>query len=209
MFSRFFRTAMVLVGGLLAGGESFAEIAPRDPAQLNEQSQAIVTGKVVNIQTQTQRSEIEKGFGSYDWAITVSLEVQACEKGDIPVGETLQVQCWRMKCRKSMVESFSPSGHDPIPPVGDVCQVYLARDGDGWEVVLPNGFVGLASRPMGNVSRAVAPHHGFTYFLPVGAWIVLGVFAAFLAAVIRLVRWASKRARKSAAAAVKPVKAAV
>ena len=60
-----------------------AERAPLPESQLVEEADLIVTGEIADLRVTTERSEIEQGFGNYDWAIYVTIKIDELQSGDV------------------------------------------------------------------------------------------------------------------------------
>jgi hypothetical protein len=129
-----------------------AERAPRSPAQLLEEAELVVVGRIADLQIRTERSHIETGFGNYDWAIDVTLQITNVEKKRFE-GNTIVARCFRIKSRKSVVEYMTPSGNHPIAAPGAMVRAHLYQRDHRWRVVYPNGLVdsrGATELPMPN-----------------------------------------------------------
>jgi len=168
-----------------------AERFPRNPAQLFEEAELVVVGRIVDLQVTTERSHVETGFGNYDWAIDLTLQITNVEKGRFE-GDSIVARCFRIKSRKSVVEYVTASGIRPIPAVGTPVRahLYFPRD-HRWRVVYPNGLVspkGAAELPDAETVRRLEGR-GYTYGLPLELWVAMGV----LVAVSALLRWLIRR----------------
>jgi len=175
-----------------------AEVAPRSAGQLAGYSDLIVTGEVVDLTVTSERSRIESGFGNYDWIVALKIWVDGVEKGDGPEGQFLTAYCFRVKSRKSLLEFLSPSGHHPIPGAGAKVRAYLAQADSRWHVVLPNGLQSVdENTELADAPEVEALSCGFTYLLPLGAWILIAILGLLIFATVRLVRFVRKRRRAS------------
>ena len=167
-----------------------AERAPRSPAQLLEEAELVVVGRIVDLQVQTERSHVETGFGNYDWAIDVTLQITNVEKGRFE-GTSIVARCFRIKSRKSVVEYMTSSGNHPIPAPGTMVRAHLYQRDHQWRVVYPNGLVdprGATELPDAAAVRQLEGG-GYTYGLPVELWGALCV----LIAVPLLLGWVIRR----------------
>jgi hypothetical protein len=117
-----------------------AERLPLNPAQLLEEAELVVVGRIVDLQIKTERSHVETGFGNSDWAIDLTLQITNVEKGRFE-GDTIVARCFRIKSRKSVWELMTPSGNRPIPAPGTMVRVHLYQRDHRWRVVYPNGLV--------------------------------------------------------------------
>ena len=168
-----------------------AEIAPRSLDQL-EESELIVVGTIKQIRIESERSQIERGFGNYDWGIYVTLAIESVEKGQLADTE-IEFRCFRIKSRRSAMEYFTPSGHRPIPGTGTRVRVYLYGEKPNWSPVLPNGI----TPPDANDDESVWPDGRltdaseirelgsllYTYVLPLELWGILVIVVAPVAIV--------------------------
>jgi hypothetical protein len=157
-------------------GTLHAEKSPRSTAQLANESDLILVGTIFALKVGVERSHVETGFGNYDWAIDLTIGIQNIEKGQYNPDETIVVRCFKIKSRKSLLESISVSGNEFIPAVGQDVRAHLYRKGGFWRVVYPNGLV-----PVSNDARLVdaaatpVPYRStaFTYWLPLELWIFI------------------------------------
>jgi len=157
----------------------FAERAPRSPAQLLEEAEFVFVGRIVDLQVQTERSHVETGFGNYDWAIDVTLQITNVEKGRFE-GTSIVALCFRIKSRKSVVEYMTPSGNHPIPAPGTMVRAHLYQRDHRWRVVYPNGLVdpqGVTELPDAETVRRLEGG-GYTYGLPLELWGAMGMIVA-------------------------------
>ena len=181
-----------------------AEIAPRSLDQL-EESELIVVGTIKQIRIESERSQIERGFGNYDWGIYVTLAIESVEKGQLADTE-IEFRCFRIKSRRSAMEYFTPSGHRPIPGTGTKVRVYLHGEKPNWSPVLPNGI----TPPDANDDESVWPDGRltdaseirelgsllYTYVLPLELWGIL-VFVVAPVAIVATVFIRRLRRRKT------------
>ncbi len=181
-----------------------AEIAPRSLDQL-EESELIVVGTIKQIRIESERSQIERGFGNYDWGIYVTLAIESVEKGQLADTE-IEFRCFRIKSRRSAMEYFTPSGHRPIPGTGTKVRVYLYGEKPNWSPVLPNGI----TPPDANDDESVWPDGRltdaseirelgsllYTYVLPLELWGIL-VFVVAPVAIVATVFIRRLRRRKT------------
>lgn len=150
----------------------------------------MVVGRIVAVQIKTERSHAETGFGNYDWAIDVTLQVNNVEKGRLE-GDSIVARCFRIKARKSLVEYITDSGNHPIPAPGTMVRAHLYQHEGRWRVVCPNGLAdpqGVTELPEAGAVRRLKGG-GYTYWLPLELWGALGVIVA----VPLLLRWLIRR----------------
>lgn len=181
--------SVVVVGGVHAK----AEIRPRSLSELRE-SELVVVGTIMRINIVTERAEIERGFGNYDWGIYLTLAIESVEQGQLSHAE-VEFRCFRIKSRRSSMEYLTPSGHRPIPARGTRVRVHLNRENSRWAAVLPNGITPTDANddqsviPDGRLTEASEVRElrslTYTYLLPLDVWmiIVVVVFIAILATI--------------------------
>ena len=167
-----------------------AERFPRSPAQLIEEAELVVVGQIMDLQVGTERSHIETGFGNYDWAIDVTLQITNVEKGRF-AGDSIVARCFRIKSRKSVVEYMTPSGNHPIPAPGTMVRAHLYQRDHRWRVVYPNGLVdpqGTTELPDAEPVRQLEGG-GYTYGLPLELWGAIGALVAIYLLLRWMIRW--------------------
>ena len=195
MLSR--RVFLVALGLLYLSGERLlAERAPLSQEELLKNADLIAVGEIVDLRVESEPSQIEQGFGNYDWAIYATIRIDEIEKGQAEGSDTLVARSFRIKSRKSIYESMTPSGNHTIPDVGTRVRAYLAAHEATWQVIYPNGFQPVSGddelSDADSVARLKAER--YTFLLPLEVW-VAGVLVTMLAvAIIRA------RRRRSAAA---------
>ncbi len=186
------------IGLLCIASTLHAARAPQSSAELLEQADLVVTGKVIKVETRSARSQVEKAFGNYDWHIDVSIKVESVEKGrGVQVGDEIVTRCFAIRSRKSMTEYMSLQAHDPIPATGQVVRAYL-RDGTaGHEVLHPNGFASLDGSDLVPAPEVQSlSQGGFTYLLPTELLTPLGILLLSIVVLVALVRVVMKRVRR-------------
>ena len=139
-------TAMLflLVCGVLitGGGDVQAAKAPMSRAAMTKQARHIVSGRVVAVTSQVQKSNIERGFGIYrDRVYSIRIQVLSISKGSgLKPSQEVLVQAWRPETRIPPRPGLQ--GHRPIPEKNDGVTVYVARKrASVYEPFLPNGIV--------------------------------------------------------------------
>jgi hypothetical protein len=189
----------------LPGSFALAAIAPLSVDKLQAQADAIVVATISQIEIEPEPSRFEPGFGNSDWAIYLTLSVDAVEKGNV-TAEKLVARGFRVRFRRSLVEYFTPSGHHSIPGTGTRVRADLTMEDGRWNIVLPNG---LKSAPEGNgqtdgalqdaaqVAQLENQGRAFTFLLPLEVWILMMVAVIPFLVVIR-----KSKARKRMATAM-------
>ncbi|MGI9442804.1 MAG: hypothetical protein ACR2N1_10075 [Rubripirellula sp.] len=182
---------------LLVQSNLFAQKAPLSPEKLRSAADAIVVGSITNLQSRSEPSRLETGFGNFDWLVTLTVNVSDIEVGDVPAN-TIDILCIRTGSRKSLTEQVGLTGHSPIPDIGTTARFYLTYTDDAWQVLMPNGIMPVGTT--GEVATSDIPEAkqvtelsaGFTYVLPIELWGVLAVASVF-ATFVYLKRKRSKR----------------
>ena len=138
----------ILLCGVFFMGEIqlLAAIAPLSQKQLDEQSELIVTGRVVAIESKVQKSRIERAVGIHrDRIYGIKLElISFHKKPPLEQGFALKglhaIEAWRPVTRIPPLPG--PQGHESIPKKGDLVKMYLKwnKNGAHWEPLLPNGI---------------------------------------------------------------------
>ena len=138
----------ILLCGVFFMGEIqlLAAIAPLSQKQLDEQSELIVTGRVVAIESKVQKSRIERAVGIHrDRIYGIKLELISLHKKPpleqgFELKGPLAIKAWRPVTRIPPLPG--PQGHESIPKKGDLVKMYLKwnKNGAHWEPLLPNGI---------------------------------------------------------------------
>ena len=123
-----------------------AAIAPLSQKQLDEQSELIVTGRVGAIESNVQKSKIERALGIHrDRTYTIKLGLISLHKRpSLQQGLELTgfqvIEAWKPSTRIPPVPGLQ--GHRSIPKKGDVAKMYLKwnKNKTLWEPLLPNGI---------------------------------------------------------------------
>ena len=138
---------MLLCGVFFLGEiHLIAAIAPLSQEQLDEQSELIVTGRVVAIESKVQKSKIERALGIHrDQIYSIKLEMVSLHKSPpLEQGkglkELLVVEAWRPVTRIPPLPGSQ--GHESIPNKGNEVKMYLKWNKNKalWEPLLPNGI---------------------------------------------------------------------
>lgn len=193
--------AMLMLAAAGSALEAKAEKAPQALSDLR-QSDLIVVGTIKEIRVETERSQIERAFGNYDWGIYITLDIDEVEKGQLEVAE-IEFRCFRIKSRRSETEYLTPSGHRPIPGIGTSVRVYLNGEKPNWEAALPNG---ITSSDANDDESVWSSDHLtdateirelrsrlYTFVLPLEVW---GILVVFVAPVVIMTTVLMRRARR-------------
>ncbi len=168
-----------------------AEGFPLTPDRLVKESDLVFVGQIVGLKVGTEPSHVETGFDDYDWAIDLTLRIEAVEKGQGDPSGTIVARCFRIKSRTSITGYVSVSGNHPIPDVGTRVRAHLYRQGGLWRVVFPNGLAPVSGQAPLTDAAAVGAlsSRAYTFWLPVELWIclavIVGVFWLILAFINR------------------------
>ena len=138
------RLVPILIGLLFTLGTTSAPAAkaPLSPEKLKESSSHIVSGKVLEVESKVQKSDIERGIGiQRDEVFTIKVLVKTVSKGGtVKVGDEIEIVAWRPRTR--IPPTAGLQGHDSIPKEGDIVKLFLEdSDGKSFEPLLPNGIV--------------------------------------------------------------------
>ena len=138
---------MLLCGVFFLGEiHLLAAIAPLSQKQLDEQSELIVTGRVVAVESKVQKSKIEQAVGIHrDRIYGIKLELKSLQKKppleqDFELKGLQAIEAWRPVTRIPPLPG--PQGHGSIPKKGDLVKMYLKwnKNKSLWEPLLPNGI---------------------------------------------------------------------
>ena len=138
---------MLLCGAFFMGEtQLFAAIAPLSQKQLDEQSELIVSGRVVAVESKVQKSKIERTLGIHrDQIYSIKLELVNLHKippfeQDLGFKEFIVVEAWRPATRIPPLPG--PQGHESIPKKGDEVKMHLKWNKATvlWQPLLPNGI---------------------------------------------------------------------
>jgi hypothetical protein len=133
--------SLILCSVAMATVNTRAAVAPRSPENLAKKATHIVSGKVVKVSSQTQKSKIERAIGIHrDRIFTIKLMVTRVSKGaGVKAGDLIEIVAWQPSCRIPPLPGLQ--GHGSIPKKGETVQVHLVgEEGKPLEPVHPNGI---------------------------------------------------------------------
>ena len=138
------RILLFLTCGCLALGtvEAWAAKAPLSLKELKKRASYVVSGKVITVTSENQKSRVEEGFGIHrDRVYTIVLAVKKVSKGSVvKADERITIEAWQPALRIPPLPGLQ--GHETIPKKGDKVTVYLVgRRGKAYLPILPNGIV--------------------------------------------------------------------
>ena len=138
------RRVIILTGGFLSLGtvNVWAAKAPLSPEQLKKQASHVITGKVVEVTSKDQKSEVERGIGIHvDRVFTIKLKVKTISKGTgVEADDEIEIEAWKPVRRIPPIPGLQ--GYGSIPKKGDKVTVYVkGKKGKAYEPILPNGIV--------------------------------------------------------------------
>lgn len=112
-----------------------AEIAPMSDDELTKKAACIVVGKVNgNYKESTRSAEWEDTRG------VVEIAVESVERGeDVKPGDVVFARFWKKAWIKDRQPPPYGSGHD-VYKNGTTVKAHLARNGNVYEILLPNGL---------------------------------------------------------------------
>ena len=134
-------TAATIAGLMAMGASSSAAVAPLSPENLRKGSTHIITGRVLEVKSRIEKSQLERAFGLHrDRVFTIRLEVMKVSKGKgVKPGEKVIVTAWQPSMRIPPLPG--PQGHSPIPVKGQVVTVHVvSREGTSFMPFMPNGI---------------------------------------------------------------------
>jgi hypothetical protein len=138
------RLLVTLVGGLLALGavDVWAAKAPLSLKELKKQASHVISGKVVQVTWENQKSKVERSLGIHrDRVYAIVLKVKTISKGTgLKAGEEVIIEAWQPALRIPPLPGLQ--GHESIPKKGGRVTVYLeGKRGKVYLPILPNGIV--------------------------------------------------------------------
>ena len=138
------RILVTLIGGFLALGavDAWAAKAPLSLKELKKKASHIVSGKVIEVASENQKSRVETGVGIHrDRVYTIVLVVKNISKGSgLKADEKIIIEAWQPALRIPPLPGLQ--GHESIPKKGDAVKVYVeGKKGKVYVPILPNGIV--------------------------------------------------------------------
>ena len=138
------RILVTLACGFLALGavDVWAAKAPLSLKELKKKASHIISGKVVEVTSENQKSRIETGIGIHrDRVYAIVLQVKKISKGTgVKADEKIAIEAWQPALRIPPLPGLQ--GHESIPKKGDRVTVYLeGKKGKVYLPILPNGIV--------------------------------------------------------------------
>tara|TARA_B100001540_G_scaffold56830_1_gene51294 strand:- start:286 stop:741 length:456 start_codon:yes stop_codon:yes gene_type:complete len=121
-----------------------AAIAPLSQDKLKKQSELIIVGKVIGLETKVQKSKIEQSFGIHrDRLYNLEIEIERIHKASSDQTNLIKkifIEAWQSIIRIPPLPT--PQGHRNIPRIGDMVKLYLVLNNTKkmWEPILPNGI---------------------------------------------------------------------
>ena len=134
-------TAATIVGLMAMGASSSAAVAPLSPENLRKGSTHIITGRVLEVKSRTEKSQFGGAFGLHlDRVFAIRLQVMKVSKGKgVTRGEKVIVTAWQPATRIPPLPG--PQGHSPVPEKGQVVTVHVvSRKGASFVPFMPNGI---------------------------------------------------------------------
>ena len=126
----------------LATVEAWAAKAPLSLKELKKKASHIVSGKVIEVTSENQKSRVETGIGIHrDRVYAIVFVVKNISKGSgVKADEIIIIEAWQPALRIPPLPGLQ--GHETIPKKGDKVTVYLVgRRGKAYLPILPNGIV--------------------------------------------------------------------
>ena len=135
-----FLTITVLILSAL-GGLATAAVAPMSPEELRTKATHILSGKVLEVKSRIEKSQVERAFGLHrDRVFALTLQVAEVSKGKgVKPGEKVMITAWQPATRIPPIPG--PQGHSPIPEKGQVVTVHVvSRKVTSFAAIMPNGI---------------------------------------------------------------------
>ncbi|MFL3666706.1 MAG: hypothetical protein ACJ06V_09015 [Verrucomicrobiota bacterium] len=136
------------LSGLICGVLALATVnlhAAKEPMSkeaLKKEAHFIISGKVMALISQVQKSKVERAFGIHsDRVYTIKLKVASVTKGaGVKAGQEILIEAWQPSTRIPPVPSLQKHGR--IPKKGDTVKMYLLKNKEEkvYEPLLPNGI---------------------------------------------------------------------
>jgi hypothetical protein len=134
------KTVLFLLLAALAG-TAWAALPPRSDAELWDDSELIVSGRILNIYQATVPAPVGT---NHSYVATVAID--SVEKGaGVDVGDLLYVHYWQAAQRPA--GWAGPVGQNQLPAAGNDVRLYLQRRWKHYELLEPNGWKLLPGHP--------------------------------------------------------------
>jgi hypothetical protein len=119
-----------------------AALPPLSLEELREQSDVIVTGTVVSVESGVRARDENGEFA--DDVFFIKLKVASVQKGDgVAAGEAISAETWKPKVRP---DGFAgPQGQNFIPKKGDNVRMFCRVEDGKLMVLEPNGIAKLGA----------------------------------------------------------------
>lgn len=154
--------ATALAGSGLVFFSAFAlgAQAPRSTEDLVKSAACIVTGEVIEVTSRMGKAAVEKAPGVHrDRHFEIKLKVESVSQGEgIKAGDEIGLKTWQIGPRRPPLPGHQ--GQNWVPQTGERATFYLkAKDGDAYEVLLPNGIARPSAPEAGKAPVAAAKRH--------------------------------------------------
>ena len=119
----------------------FSAVPAMSPKELNESSDLVVTGKVIEVSSKISKSKVEKSIGiNRDKIFKVIIKVKSIVKGKgIKIGQEITIRAWQPSVRIPPIPGLQ--GNHPIPNKGNSVKAYLHKKlENNYTALHPNGF---------------------------------------------------------------------
>jgi hypothetical protein len=128
------RILLILGFFFLAAAPAMAALPPLDDAQRQAESNVVVRGEIVRIESRKKR--IRWGYSNRE--MILSVKISECTKGGLEVGTVVFLQCWAADDRPD--GWVGDGGQRPTPREGDK-GLFYAEERDGkLHLLHPNGW---------------------------------------------------------------------
>lgn len=137
----------------LLSGPAIAEVRNLTEDELNERATHIVVGVVDRVTSDTDR--YPRGASHTEW--TARITVKQAEKGDLEPGDAIAATYWTAVLAPDEDGSI---GQRQDARTGATVRLYLRKDGELFQVLLPNGLDELEKPPNSARPKAATPQDG-------------------------------------------------
>ena len=129
-------TRLLLILGffLLTAAPAFAALPPLDNAERQAESNVIVRGEIVSIESKKKR--IRWGYSNLE--MILSVKISECTKGDLEPGTVVHIRCWTADDRPN--GWAGDGGQRPTPSEGAKGVFYAQDRGGELHLLTPNGW---------------------------------------------------------------------